>query len=495
MMPLHRRQAADESTTWNLSSSKDHPVNERLIDDSRTGRKRKRQSFSFLALMGLHFVLVIYVTMVHTKQEKFGKKSFAVAVSGWLVSLPFVLILGVGLGIFTSSSTDMPHQRYIPLLVVATVVGNQLPTFLGAGMATLGLIVFGLASRPVKEKLENNNPTRQAKKKPMLRGPMGTLLSAFLMVTVLLTENFLVWVVSATYKPSQSIRPEELPTPLQDNGQLVIKQFIDKVLELRRPQVVALRNIISVEWILVSGMGSSLVALELQSSVIRRNLWTWASRALLTLATARFIRTVSFLLTVLPSQHPKCYFSHFPFPPPEAWVPWIQVGLIPAANGGCNDLIISGHATVTSTLACLVMSVVEKPVFTASLWMLVAMDYIVEIYEGFHYSVDMWLGSVLVNFIWTVLAPVEKATEDGPSCWQKQFHPLNSATSTDIVKYAIPALAAYIQVIGLIPLSLGNYTIFVYIMFGIHYFFLFGIQQYLQHTCFCLLFMALGIYL
>ncbi|KAL3907826.1 MAG: hypothetical protein SGARI_003349 [Bacillariaceae sp.] len=172
-----------------------------------------------------------------------------------------------------------------------------------------------------------------------------------------------------------------------------MRYIIHQVLQLSKRDVVKLRNMISVEWILVSGLGLSLVAIEMQGAAMRRNLWQMAMRGVLTLAVARFIRTISFLITVLPSQSPKCYFGHFPYPPPDDWTEWILEGMKPQVNGGCNDLIISGHATVTSTLACVVVSIVGKPLFTAALWMFVAFDYMVEVYEGFHYSVDMWLGN------------------------------------------------------------------------------------------------------
>ena len=421
----------------------------------------------------------------------------AVLLAAWLTSLPVFLSLAVGLGVLNSSPNDLPHQRYIPLTVAATIVGNQLPVYLSSGMAVIGIVIFGLSSRPAPEDKSLKQPSskKQQQQSSAYSGPLKTVLATMLMTSVLLTENFFVWVVSATYYPSQNAtNPDQLPTPLQDNGQLTMRYLIHSVLGLNKRDVVTLRNMISVEWILVAGLGLSLVAIEMQGAAMRRNLWQMAMRGVLTLAVARFIRTVSFLITVLPSQSPRCYFGHFPYPPPTDWYDWIMEGMKPQVNGGCNDLIVSGHATVTSTLACVVVSIVGKPLFAAALWMFVAFDYMVEVYEGFHYSVDMWLGAVMVNFIWRTLAPIEES-ESNEAVVARKFIPLQQARLSDVVKYSLPALGAYFQVVGIVPQHMGNYTIVVYIAVVIVQLVQFGFQQYTQHILFCLLYASLGVYL
>lgn len=411
-----------------------------------------------------------------------------------LASAPFFFILGVGLGLFDRESSDIAHQRYIPLCVVATVVGNQLPTILGSGMVAAGMLIFGLSSRP-KIESKPTKDTGVSNTKSGLSGPMKAVLAVILMTTVLLTENFFIWVVSATYKPSQNY--SDLPTPLQDNGQIILRHFLNNVLEWTKRDIVKLRNMINVEWILVSGLGMSLVAIEMQGPTMKRNLWSLALRGLFTLTVARAIRTTSFLITVLPSQNPRCYFSHFPVPPPADWSTWLMTGFIPQANGGCNDLIISGHATVTSTLACLVTSVVGKRVFTVALWTLVAIDYMVEVYEGFHYSVDMWLGAILVNFIWKSLAGIEESSaSDLQQQVAKRFYGLAEASRADWVKYTIPVIVCWIQVTGIVvPVERANYTILAFIAAVIYQISMSGFQQYTQHCLFSLLYLALGIYL
>ncbi|KAG7358509.1 PAP2 superfamily protein [Nitzschia inconspicua] len=504
-MPLHRRLvvAAATSNEGTTAFAPDdqrretiplHPPEDTPSIKSHTSKSH--QSLTLLILILLQAVLLM-VAAYKAPNTRSTYQLIAILTAAFFTSLPIFLSLAVGLGVFENSTSKkklLPHQQYIPLMVVATIVGNQLPVYLSSAMAVVGITIFGLASRPDPQ--NKASPTTTARQQQFNKSlPLRTVFATFLMIAVLLTENFFVWVVSATYKPSYE-DPSRLPKPLQDNGQITMRYIIHQVLQLSKRDVVRLRNMISVEWILVSGLGLSLVAIEMQGAKMKRNLWSMAMRAVLTLAAARFIRTISFLITVLPSQSPRCYFGHFPYPPPTEWSEWILEGMKPQVNGGCNDLIISGHATVTSTLACLVVSIVDKPLFTTALWMFVAMDYMVEVYEGFHYSVDMWLGAVMVNFIWRTLAPIESSLQGVETILaEKQFLPLKDATPYDVMRYAFPALVSYAQVVQIIPQQMGNYTIVVFLCCVIFQLIRHGFQQYTQHCLFCLLYMAFGIFL
>lgn len=324
-----------------------------------------------------------------------------------------------------------------------------------------------------------------------MSGQLKAVFSVFLVIAVLLTENFFIWVVSATYKPSQNL--STLPTPLQDNGQISLQYLFHELLNITKRDVVKVRNIINVEAILVSGLALSLVAIELQGPSMQRNLWSMAMRGVLTLAAARSIRTFSFLITVLPSQNPQCFFSHFPMPPKD-WYSWLKVGLIPQIDGGCNDLIISGHATVTSTIACVITSIVGKPLFATAIWMSVTLDYFVEIYEGFHYSVDMFLGAMLVNFLWSSLSFLEDVKKGDAAVEERRFLPVQDATPSDVLRYAIPAVGLWMQLV-VIPHSYGLYSCVLYTIVVVFQISKFGFQQYSQHCLFCLLFMTLGLFL
>eukprot|EP00980_Cylindrotheca_fusiformis_P004044 scaffold880_cov132-Cylindrotheca_fusiformis.AAC.40 len=505
-MPLHRRNVGnpkkDENSDTRWQSEGESKSAQRRSASDVSSRRRS----ILLGLGGTNLIFLGYVAMAFSFKSR--AQLLASVVTAQVVALPVFLSLAIVL-----RKTELPHQRYIPFAAVATIFANLLPSYLSSGLANLAIVVFGLASKPVPQ--ENDTVEEKGTK---LAGPLGTVFAAVLMTSMLLVENFFIWVVSATYKDSQDI--SALPTPLQDNGQILLRYFFDSVLGVTKRDVVTVRNQINVEWILVAGLGLSLVALEMDGSRMRRNLWSVGRRALLTMATARLIRTFSFLITVLPSQHQKCYFSHFPAPPPKDWIPWLMVGFTPQANGGCNDLIISGHATVTSTLACLVTSVVGKPTFSAAIWMLVAMDYMVEIYEGYHYSVgkisivlssctfvvqanliylhspDMWLGGVLVNFIWTVLGPAEEASYNRQGGIEaKTFYPLENTTLPELAKYILPAIGSYLQLNGFIPHELANYTIVFYFLVVIFRIVNFGFEHYTQHILICVLFLAIGVYL
>jgi hypothetical protein len=462
--------------------------------------------------------LVIAMIFAHRKFQQFRSYGEAIAllIGASIVSTPIFLALGISLGVFDKYRIRYIHQQIIPCFLVASIVGNQLSSYLTNAVAATALVLFGLSTRPTARMLDSykkqsddyfrqrhtnkRGELSSAAASRLLSGPMLAVLSALLMIAVLLTENFFIWVVSATYYPSHAADPRDLPEPLQDNGRLVMKYLFETVMGLTRRNIVYIRRLLNVQWDLVTVLGLALVTVEMHGTKIGRNLWKLAIRALLTMSIARAIRTVSFLITVLPSQNPRCFFSHenWPHPVPEDWPTWLIVGIAPNTSGGCNDLIISGHATVTSTMTCVAASIVGLPSFTAALWMLVAMDYSVEVFEGFHYSVDMWLGCLLVNLIWRVLAPVEEGTtnqDDSAGAPRQEYKPLVASTANDIFKYAAPAFVGYLQVTRIIPLVIANVTIALFVAMVVLQISRQGFQQYSQHCLFCLLYTALGVYL
>ena len=130
-------------------------------------------------------------------------------------------------------------------------------------------------------------------------------LGGMAVVVSLLTENFVVWVVSATYVPGIEGSPE----PLQDNGRIVLEGLATRLFNVSKPRMArrplqSLRDALNVQYALVSSFGAALVCLELR--LVRkdshRTLAGLAFRGTATLAAARLIRTMSFALTVLPSQ-------------------------------------------------------------------------------------------------------------------------------------------------------------------------------------------------
>lgn len=381
-------------------------------------------------------------------------------------------------------------QRILPLSVVVTTVSAQLPNWLGAAFAALGILAFGLTTIPASE---TSNVSLKNPASPESALPVVT--AVILMIAVLLLDNFFVWVVAATFKPGHHVATS--PGALQDNGQLVFQWLLS---DLTRREVVSLRRLWNVQNALIACLGASFVSLEVFREQ-RRTLYRISRRAVLTLAAARFIRVVSFTLTVLPSQSKRCYVQKFPVPPPEDWIEWILVGFRPYSHGGCNDLIISGHATVVSVLACISGSVGTDALFQACLWSLVVLDFCVEIYEGFHYSVDMFLGAVLVCLLWRVLASTEDA---GPISYTPRQQ-LRELSTTKIGLYCLPVLGAYAQ-LTILPRAITIPVIVLYATVAVGFLTVSlrsravplrqaAYQHAAQHTLLSLLFFALGVYL
>lgn len=257
-----------------------------------------------------------------------------------LVFLRVLTMLPAMMSLYTGLRTGQTLQRrIIPLALVVTVVTAQLPSYIGVGLAAAGIVSFSVATIPDDKGPQSGLALDGQKGKV---GFATVVVASLGMVTVLLTENFLIWVVSATFEAGQDVATA--PPPLQDNGQLFLQHVL---LMLSKQQVVGLRRLWNTQSSLVACLGASFVVVELFHPV--RTLYSLATRLVMTVSVARSIRTISFLLTVMPSQVSNCYAQRFPVPPPTDWMEWIWVGVMPRTHGGCNDLIISGHATITSS--------------------------------------------------------------------------------------------------------------------------------------------------
>ena len=474
----------------------------------------------------------------------------------WAVFLPtrqlkiYYSILGISLipVAIAGYTIFRPHkslqQRITPSVFVATIISGILPSWISAGLGAFVLFLFGWITRPIdspvaarttkveetsknkllKSKSSDDEDIMQRNRQTSEEGLLinensskatntikfgGTiahqdqvnLLKAagcgIFLTAVMLTENFFIWVVSATFE--QGWNPRTAPDPLTDNGRRILTHILTDSLELTKRQVVSYRRIWNVQYGLVAALGTGLCMADFHPT---RQVWSLACRAILTMASARFLRTISFLLTVLPSQNKYCYGQHFPNPPPDSWGEWIMVGLQPNSHGGCNDLIISGHATVTSTIACVAVSLADDPIFSIAIWWLLAMDYAVEIYEGFHYSVDMWMGAVLCGLLWRLWKPIEDDnTRRNNTTLQDMFDRLRTdrITVKDAVKYGIPPLIAFLQVTTF-PEGWTNFIIVGLISWGASRIVVFGLhhysnQQYVKHIFYSCLCLALGVYL
>jgi hypothetical protein len=445
---------------------------EEAVDDNSKHDKQEREAFvpsnsppsrSILLLSMLGVILLI------SRASSRGGRVVLL-----IIAVPILLVASVASG----SWKVQPHQRLIALGFVGSIAGNQFPHFVSAGLAAVALTAFSLSTRL----LETNESTEAAASQRAAH--VRAVCAALFLVVVLLMDNFFVWVVSATYYPSHS----GLPTPLQDNGRLMVQHFFEQMLDMKRNDVQQIRATVNVQWALVAALAAAFVVCELQW-VQKRTLYGVVTRTIFTLACARFIRVVSFLLTVLPSQMPNCYRGHFPNPPPQDWWSWLQVGFLPSTSGGCNDLIVSGHATVTSVFACVSTSVAGHWAFSIAVWSMLAIDFMIEVYEGYHYSVDMWMGALFTVMLWRILAPLQAMEERIP---KREFQ--TTATAQDIFLYTTPLVGAYLILI-FSPQSIANFWIVLYLVAAIAQSVRNGINHYVQHLLFCVLFLALALYL
>ena len=458
-----------------IRKSKKRPESVEMVDSDilkmSESSKGKAKQPSRIPEKGLLISAVIAATTLgYNIWKKFAEKPI-----NWWLLLAFV---SIPVGSITSSALSIKaasHERLIALAVVGAIFGNCFPKFITVFSVCSGMVLFALSTRP-----DHSIQQRRGN----FRGQTFTVIAAVATSLSLLVENFCIWVVSATYVPSHKGSPD----PLQDNGQLLLNYLIEGVMKLKRRDIVEIRGLMNVQWALVAAAFMAFVAAELQL-LKKRTLLGLGLRALATFATVRMIRTISFLLTVLPSQNPRCYPQHFPMPPDD-WISWFMVGMLPQTHGGCNDLIISGHACVTSALACLATSAANNRHFTIALWTLLIIDFCIEVYEGFHYSVDMWMGGLITFLLWQSFAPLEDEIVSD----NREHLSLSSVTKEEFLLYLIPAFFAYV-VIVVLPEAICNYFALGYIFFSAGYIFQKGFSHFIQHVLLCLLFLALAIYL
>mmetsp|Transcript_33692 Transcript_33692/g.75703 ORF Transcript_33692/g.75703 Transcript_33692/m.75703 type:complete len:543 (+) Transcript_33692:270-1898(+) len=430
------------------------------------------------------------------------------------------------LRVMTNFKSAKMDTKIIAFAFSASILCNQFPAWLSALVASCSVFAFGLASRQLAhqskrkkadEIFEPASPAEPTKDAPSTAGGATTIAKKWSSLTLreragfgtiavvgsLLLENFLIWVVSATYEPGISGSPE----PLQDNGRTLIEMLVSEVFDVSQPwmakrRLQTLRDALNVQWAIVSGLGASFICLELQLGKhnSHRTLAGLALHALMTLASARLIRTVSFGLTVLPSQVPNCYARHFP-PPPDNWRDWLMVGFLPNSRGGCNDLILSGHATVTSSIGCAFTSVASDTSFSIAVWTLIALDYSIETYQGLHYSVDMWLGCIVTCLLWHLTKGLEvpgdaerirSAKNRGSDAIQT--HDETQLNTGVLVRYALPPAIGFV-ILAAVPEAIRNYFLVGYTAAAGVILFTSGFTNYVQHILLCLLYVTLGTYL
>ncbi|GMH32608.1 hypothetical protein BSKO_00442 [Bryopsis sp. KO-2023] len=217
-------------------------------------------------------------------------------------------------------------------------------------------------------------------------------LCAIAMAVELTTENFLVWVVSAT----DANRMKRVPG-LQDNVELFFLSLSE-----RSP---LLRHMLGFRWANIVHFLGAAVGLSVSPlwDQVPYSGFGMMSRFLLTICLSRIVRTVCFLATVLPSPRPGCFMRRFP-PTPDNWWEFVKIGFSQMkGTGGCNDLIFSGHCGIWVLTPLLYHSYYQGKGCWL-LWLALFQTSLRDVLERQHYSVDMVLAVVIVPLIWRELS-------------------------------------------------------------------------------------------
>ncbi len=145
-------------------------------------------------------------------------------------------------------------------------------------------------------------------------------------------------------------------------------------------------------------------------SMDERRVFAIAARTCATVALARVIRVVSFMLTVLPNPKPGCYNRQFSDAPARYEDGWhlIEYGSSRIrGSGGCNDLIFSGHGVIyMSGFLCVATHGISLGSFVVFLAMLHMSCK--ETLDQTHYGVDMFLAIAVTALSWRECHTVEK---------------------------------------------------------------------------------------
>lgn len=165
-----------------------------------------------------------------------------------------------------------------------------------------------------------------------------------------------------------------------------------------------IRNILYAQWVNIKHF--LLVIISLALSVLWDQVpysgFGMMSRVVLTICISRSIRTICFMVTILPSPKKNCYMRRFPAVP-DNWIEFIKVGFKEMrGHGGCNDLIFSGHCGIW-VLAPLAFHSYYKNQCCMLLWIAVIQTSIRAVLEHHHYSIDMVLAIIITTFIWKEL--------------------------------------------------------------------------------------------
>lgn len=263
------------------------------------------------------------------------------------------------------------------ILAVSPLLNGLLPQWVSRAALLVGMCV--LALRLVTFRRWNDEI-------PFAR---RFFISFGLLLLELIIENFFTWAVSAS-----DMQKYDGQQPLQDNGELAVLALCSRV--------PIFCNILIKPWMEILQL---LVALILLGTSVLFDQVAFSgfgmmTRAIHTITVSRVIRTVAFMCTVIPSQRPGCFERRFPSVP-SSWTQFLIIGFTKMrAMGGCNDLIISGHAIVYSVAPLAVQSYYGPGLTSSLLWAAVAYNCLRAPYTKQHYSVDMFLAVAVTALVW-----------------------------------------------------------------------------------------------
>ncbi len=161
----------------------------------------------------------------------------------------------------------------------------------------------------------------------------------------------------------------------------------------------------------------------------------------------------------------------------------------PYVEGGCNDLILSGHSIVMSVFGAAATSTASNTKFSIALWQLTILDYCIIVSQGLHYSVDMFLGSTFTILIWHLAKPIVKQAKS----IQVKQKPLPLDASV-VALYALPSFLSFL-VLAVLPEAFINYFVFSYMLWAVISFHRHGFTHFLQHVLLQVLILGIGAFL
>lgn len=248
---------------------------------------------------------------------------------------------------------------------------------------------------------------------------------------VVTVENFCTWATSASdmYKYSY--------TPLQDNAEIVF-QWTAEHLPLFRAFVYSWK--VDMHWLLYAFVA---LCLSVAWDQVPYSGFAIGARFIDTIAWSHALRTVAFMITVLPNPRLDCYARSFPPVPNTLWE-FIAYGFSAKRGSGCNDLVISGHGVVYTAVPLALQTFYPMPWYKGGpalwAWAAVAKLCIQETLDKTHYSVDMLLAVAITALVWVWRAPIYPA---GTSVWSKR----RKGAPADPIPYTLVALVAGVLIL------------------------------------------------